>query len=72
MANVFQDGYYIIANVVFQNEEDGVDAEYEVIVDGPYITESAARDNKDLNGGHSWIEYLTFENFEMVTDGDLR
>lgn len=72
MAQAFQEGYYIIGTVLFSEEEDSVYAEYDVIIDGPYLTESAARENKELNGGHSWVEYLTFENFETVTDGDLR
>lgn len=81
MVNAFQEGYYIIGTVLFSEEEDGVYAEYDVIIDGPYITESAARDNKEVDGGTTWVEYLTEENFQEATDvaranaeyyGDLR
>lgn len=72
MAQAFQEGYYVISTIIDYDFDTDVEKEYEVIVDGPYLTESAARENKDLNGGHSWIEYLTFENFETVADGDAR
>lgn len=72
MVNAFQEGYYVISTIVDYDFDTDTESEYEVIIDGPYLTEAAARQNNNLHAGSGWVEYLTFENFEMVADGDSR